>query len=285
MSEDYTNSKYHPAGEAGSNALDGAIDTSWQRLEPLITPEQLKNRYLFGIPLVSGVKDSSTGLRQIMGEEILKDYILGGVSDAEMETSSCIFPVKFLEKHPFDRCEYESFGYFSTNNRPVYSIDKVSVNPANNSDVFNVALDWIETAYMVMGQINIVPLTAAILGGALVPPSSAGAAVFLGILAQKPWVPSFWEIDYTAGYPDGMVPRYVNDLIGVCAAIRALSQLAATYAHFQSASLGIDGMSQSASTLGPQRYMLRIRELEEEKMRKVKLVKRVCGLSIFATSI
>ena len=40
-------------------------------------------------------------------------------------------PVRFREKVAFDRQHYEAFGFFKTNHRPVFSLDKVAVTPAN----------------------------------------------------------------------------------------------------------------------------------------------------------
>jgi hypothetical protein len=286
MAYDYSNSKAPPGQVSPLNASD---TSSFQRLEPLITPEQLKQRWLFGIPMVSAIKNPITGERAKLTDDTIKDMIVGAVSDAEVETSTTIFPTQINEKYEFDRNEYLSFGYFRTRQRPVYSLDEIMVTPANNVDVFTVPLDWAETANLVQGQINIIPIGIALngtaFGGGVVSGTGAGAAAFLAILGNQSWIPAFWRIRYTVGYPDAMVPRYINDLVGCIAAIKILSELGATHAQVTSSSLGIDGLSQSVGTPGPNIYEPRIAKLEEQHKKYVKVVKKLCGLVMFSGNV
>jgi hypothetical protein len=69
----------------------------------------------------------------------------------------------------------------------------------------------------------------------------------------------------------------VNQLIGIIAAMQVLSQVAAAYAGSTSTSLGIDGMSQSVSTPGPNRYQIRIEELRAHRALLVKKIKKSYG--------
>ena len=278
MAYDYSQSK----APIGAISPVGAVDTApFQRLEPIITPEQLKSRWLFGIPMVSAIKNPITGDRAKLTDDMIRDIIVGAVTDAEEESHSTIFPVQFNEKLPFDRNHYLSFGFAKLNNKPVSSIDQFMVTPANNVDVFQVPLDWVETAGLPQGQLNIIPIGIALngtaFGGGVISGVGAGAAAFLAILGNQSWVPYFWRIVYTAGYVDGMVPRYVNDLVGTIAAIKILSELGATHAQVTSSSLGLDGLSQSVGTPGPNIYEVRIQKLEEQKRQYLKTVKRKTG--------
>jgi len=280
MAQDYSGSKVGP----GATFPEVALDTARVRLEPMLKPEQLRERFLFGIPLVSRIKDPITGKFQVFTEEMLSDIIDGAVETAEQETKIDIFPVKRREKHPFDRNHYESFGYFQVEHRPITSIDKLSVTPSNAIDIFTVPQEWIEAAYLIRGQVNIVPLTISFLNGGFVPTQGAGGAAFLSLLGNKAWIPAYWQFEYTSGYKDGNVPRIVNELIGSIAAIEVLSQLAATF-RVTSHSLGIDAMSQSVSGPGPAIFQIRVKELEEKKTRIVKKLKAAYGLKIFSSHV
>lgn len=285
---DYTDSKGLPpsaAGQEGGSYPQNIVDTSWNRLEPLLTPGQLRFRHLFGIPLVSKFKDPTTGKPMVMTDPIIQDYIRRAVSDAELEVGIDIFPNKYSAKLPFDKCEYEQFGYFQLERKPVATIDKLTVRPADNLDVFNVPLDWVETAYMTAGQVNIIPLTLAFVNGDTVNTQGGGGAVFLSILGNKPWVPAFWGIEYTTGFKDGIIPTPVNELIGVIAAMKILSQLAATYAGVTTTSLGIDGLSQSIGTPGPQIFKIRMQELGEERALLVRKLKVLFGQTMFSGNV
>jgi len=263
-----------------------AIDGDWDDYEPLLDPAKLKNRFLFGIPLWSHMVDPETKKPEKMTEEMLKDIIIRAVSMVEEETHLTIFPRQIAEKQPFDQQAYQQFGYFRTRQRPVSSVQQVSITPANDWDIFDVPLDWVETTYLARGQLNLIPITpATAMTGSVIPPGQGGAGAFLYVLARYPWIPAFFQITYVAGFPDGKLPRIVNELIGVRAAIEVLSELATTHASDSSHSLGLDGMSQSISTPGPELYNARIQQLEEKKAKLVKRLKVKYGLGIFVGNI
>ena len=284
---DYTYSK--PA--VGAVWHQREKETSWPDLEPLVTPEQIRSRHLFGIPLYSGIKDPVTGKRQEFVDAMIMDEIQGAVSDAELETHIDIFPRKYTESQPFDRAEYQSFGYFRLEHRPVYTIDKITVRTSNGIDVFTVPLQWVHTGQLVHGAVGLIPMGVALTGTGdpnsfgVVGGQTAGGAAFLAILGNQPWISSFWLTNYSAGFVDGALPRPVNELIGVIAAMRILSLLAATHAKTTSASVGIDGLSQGQSGPGPQIFSQRLQELAERRKTYVKKLKTMFGLNIFSGNV
>ncbi len=266
----------------------GAVDSSWNRLEPLVTAAQLRDTHLLWLPLVSGMTDPNTGKRIVATDDQINGIIIQAVTLAEAETGLQIFPTQHQEKLAFDRFEFNSMGYFKLKNRPVSSIQALQVVPANGIAIYNVPLDWIETANMGMGQINLIPINIAAtgIGTTYAPPAqTGGGAFFLSVLGQQAWVPAFWLATYTTGFPDGKIPRMVNQYIGTIAAIELLSQLAATYAKSTSHSQSLDGVSQSISTPGPTLYQTRITDLtEKRKMLKGKLLANF-GLKMFSGNV
>lgn len=283
MPIDFSTSKFPVGSEAGEIYPQNATDTVWTRVEPLISPAKLKRRHLLGIPMMSWVQHPITKKRQEVTDEDLQDLILVAVSKAEELTGTYIFPVQFQEKQPFDRQQYESFGYMQTLRRPVSSIQSLTVTPSNNVDLFSVPLEWVETANLIRGQINIIPMTISN-QNLVVNSQSGGGAAFLAFLSYKNWIPAFWQVKYTCGYPDGMIPRIINYLVGIIAAIDALAMLGATLMG-NSASLGIDGLSQSSSGPGPQVYETRIAMLVAERDVYVRKIKKMCGLKIFSDNV
>jgi hypothetical protein len=277
---DYTNSRFAIGGPIPENA----IQAEFPQMEPLLTPELLKSRHLLGVSLACA-KDPVTGKATIITDDILRDIIDGAVAQAESELKIDIFPVKRREKHPFDLNLYSSFGYFQLSHRPATSMDKLSVTPSNQLDVYVVPNEWVETSYLTKGQINIVPLTVAFVQGAYIPQQSSGGAAYLQILGNKPWIPAWWQVEYTSGFPGGMLPRILNEYIGSRAACEVLSQLALSFARSQSQSLGIDGLSQSVSTPGPQIFKGRIEELEEKMKAITKKLKALFGYKIFSGTL
>lgn len=265
----------------------GGGDSAWKRTEPLITAEDLVEMYLFGMDLVSGMPDSLTGQRKRMKAPTINKIIDKAVSKAEAETGIIIFPTQIKEKHAWDRNDYDSFGYFMLDHRPVSSVESITVNLSTNDDIYVVPPDWIETGNGAWGQLNIIPLTIALTSGNPVAiPTTAGGALLLSIFQGKSqWVASFWKVVYTAGFPDGNVPKIVNELVATIAAQDICSQLAATYGKSQSSSLNIDGMGQSVSTPGPEIFTKRGNDLAAERKLLVNKIKNLYHLKLFSNNV
>lgn len=280
---DFTNAKNGP-----SLYPEQGVDADYQRTEPILTPDQLVRRFLMGIDLSSNMKDPFTGKAMRWTPDMVKDIIDGALQTGEAELGINLRPVTVREKHPFDRFAYGSYGYFNVRQRPASKIVSVAVTPPNGEDVYAMPLEWVETAYLPRGQINIIPMTAATTGGnstGISPASQNGGSFYLTIVQNTSWVPAYWQIEYVAGYCDGMVPRIVNDFIGTIAAMEMLSMLAVTYAKVQSHSLGIDGLSQSVSTPGPQIFGTRMEELEKKRMLLTKKIKSLTGRKVWSSVI
>jgi hypothetical protein len=259
---DYTESK--PG--LGKIYKENAVATGWQDEEPLITPQKLRDIHLFGIPLVSNVRDPLTNRPAIMTDDLLKQFILEAVSLGQAESKIDIFPTQYVEKQAFDRAAYDQFGYFLLRHRPVTSIEAITVTPSNEVAMFKLPLEWVEVGLLHLGQVNLIPLTIATRGGTMVPLTSGpGGTFFLSLLQNRPWVPSMFEFIYTTGFKEGALPKVINQYLGCIAAMEILSLLATTYSRNTSTSLGIDGLSQSIGGPGGQIYKQRLEELGSKR--------------------
>lgn len=266
-----------------------AIATEFTRLEPLISPEQLKSLYLKGIQLTLKVKDPETGKPFQFTNEELQQLIEIAVEEAEIETGLTFMPVKYSEKLPYQKQDWESFGYFQLQRRPISSIDSLTVRLADHSDIFTFPNEWIETANLIWGQVNLIPLAfqgveggTGIIGGIT---SGSGTAVFFNSLWNRPWVAALFGVEYTTGFPDGLMPKSVNALIGTIAAQKVLSQIAAASSGQTSVSLGIDGASQSVGMPGPERYRTRMEELQQQRKLYVKKLRKMFGTTFVASTV
>lgn len=283
---DYTSSGSKPA--LGDLSPLGADDSSWSRLQPLISPAQLIRRHLMGINLISGMRGVDGKAQRFDDPEYLKDMIIEAVSLVETETGLELFPTQIVDKMPFDQNEFKQLGYFKLRHRPVASIESLTVTPSNGVDIYHVPLDWVETAYLAVGMISIIPLNIATVGGGFVPAAASqtgGAAFFLSILGQRTWIPAFWQVRYTVGFLEGKLPVEVNQLVGVTAAMEVLSMLAATYAKSTGHSIGIDALSQSISTPGPQLFKIRLDELAAKRQFLVNKLKARYMLKLFSNNV
>ena len=98
--------------------------------------------------------------------------------------------------------------------------------------------------------------------------------IFIQAVNNYRWLPAFYTIKYTTGvcHKDGHLPQVINELVGLTAAIEVISSLQTRFIH-NSTSISQDGISQSASGLGPKTFQPRIDELEKRRekiLRKVK---------------
>lgn len=260
---DYTRSKQDPRSAYPENATEAH---EWALYQPLLTPQQLRDKPLWGIALVSNMRDPNTGKYPQMTDDQLKEQILDAAARVSLESGVDIFPVQREEKVPFDRAEMMDLGYMRTKYKPIRSVEKLSVAPGDQPDLLVISPEWISKEGFTRGEVRIVPTVGSLAStGAMMGTDSAGFnPMFATVLNQSRWVASFWTIVYTTGFNDGMVPRPLNELIGATAAIEVLGLLAATN-RSNSHSLSMDGMSQSASTPGPQVYRDRIEQLEKKR--------------------
>lgn len=282
---DVTNTSDRPAL---GNELDGATDASGglTRVEPLLTPEQLKNRFLPGIPLVAALPDPRTGIRFEITDTMLKeDYIPGAVADVEIDTKINVLPKEISSRLPFDLNEYKQMGFFRLKDTPVTEIIELFVSDATLNPIFFIPTTWIEAGGLQKGQVNIIPLQPAFVGGGIVGSAdSAGGAAFIALLGARSWVARWWLIQYRAGFKEGRIPRVVNDIVGCRAAIDVLARLAATN-KLTGYGLGIDGSSQNISNPGPQVYKQAIEDLETKYKRLCGKVKTLFGRRIFVDNV
>ena len=258
--------------------------SGWGRVEPLLTAEMLRSRYLWGIPLISQWEDPITKKRAVYTNSMLSDAIHRAVNVVEVESHMAVMPVKKKEKHPFDRVEFERFGFMVTRDRPVASIEKLSITPPNGEDLYIIPPMWIETAYLSWGQISLIPIGNAVAYGT---PAQfgTGGALFLSTLGNQIWVNAFWELEYTAGFPDGEIPVFVNELIGIVAAMDVLGALGVTFSQVSSKSLSVDGLSQSVSGSGPQLFQARMQELAERREKLTNKLKKMFAQSLFSGNV
>lgn len=262
----------------------GGGATTWQRIEPLITPQDVIDLYLFGIPLYSGFKDPVTLRPAHLTPTQISKFIDKAVAKIELETGLIIFPTQFTQKLPFDKCEYESFGFFRLEHRPIASLQSIDVTLANQQSVFSVPIEWADVGNLHRGQVNLIPLTLALTGQNQAAAASAGGAVYLAILGNRNWIASFWQMVYTAGFPNGKIPKVVNQIIGLTAALDILSMLGITF-RANSASLSLDGMSQSVSGPGPAIFAQRIKEIMIERQTLIAKLKAQYGLKILSSNV
>lgn len=277
---DFTQSK----SAVGGALLENAIETSWNDCGPLVTPEEVRELHLFGIPLYSFLRNPETGKPDKVTDTLIKRLIVEAVGLAETEADVEIFPRQHDERKAYDQQEQNSFGFMKLRHRPVQSVQSLAIQSSDGVNVWTIPLEWLDVGYLHTGQLNLIPFAVSAQAGVTIPITSPVGLGLLPSLFRFNWVPGLWQCRYTTGFKDSLIPRVVNQLIGVVAAMEILSMLATTRI-VNSSSLGIDGLSTSVSMPGPQVYQTRLTDLAAKRKWLVSKIKRAMGGGMIVDNI
>ena len=246
-----------------------------RRVEPILTPELLKSRYLKEI-------DTSN-----YTEAELKQEIELAINEFELMSDLNVTKVQHRERVPFDRSLYKEFVYMKLSNGPILSIEEILIESSNGENIYKLPPDWIEMGFAHKRQINLIPILS-IFGAAGLQSGQASNSglIFIQAVNNFRWLPAFFIVKYTAGisHTEGQVPIVANDIIGMTAAIAILSEKQTKFI-YNSTSISQDGISQSSSGPGTQTYKPRIDELMERREKMLKKLKAEFHQRYFMSNI
>jgi hypothetical protein len=263
------------------------------RVEPLLTAEVFKARFLFGIPLRSPLTKEEYTL------EMMSDFITRACAIVEMDTKTFITAVAHRQRHPFVYENYKQFIYLDIPVKPIQKVVQLAICSASYQDtpnendvypnggvIYLVPPEWIEMAQATRGILNVNPLTpafTAIGSTAVAPTAAAGILQVLGIGGS---VPGYWNIACIVGWcsENGNIPVLLNEVIGAKAAILLINNLLALFPH-TSQSLNIDGLGQSTSNMLYQILQIRLQALMQEYDKNIKMIKDVTANHIMMSNI
>lgn len=259
-----------------------AIDTSgtFDRIEPLITPEILRKDWLYAVPLF----DRLTNTR--ITDEDIKRTIKRAMNEAERQLKINIIPVRRAVKMPFDYALFKYYGHLEIPYKPITTLFKLYIEDCNFNNIYTFPPGIIETRNMWMGQINFGPITVQTPSG-LVFNEAAGGGGGVLLLVQSNYnqsMPAFYVVDCETGFPENKIPVGINELIAINAAIEIMSRVSPTF-KVNSQSISHDGLSQSVSGPGPQIFAARIADLKEKRAELLDQFKHTFYNSIFVSNI
>jgi len=250
-----------------------ALETSglMQRCEPLLTPEQLRSRFLKGIPIFFFNGDT-------FSDDDLKDRIYLAANKVELDIKTTVTREQRQDKLPLKNQDYKAYIHLTAEQGPIVSIEQLAIVSADKNNIFEIPPDWIEAANFSKRIINVIPLMAAYGSNSVQGAVGNAGIAFLAVMGGLNWVPAYWQIKYTTGISnsEGKIPTVVNELIGCIAAIDILSMIAATFI-YTSQSQSQDGISQSSSGPGPRIYQLRIEDLGIQRANLEKKLRGIFG--------
>ena len=244
------------------------MEPGFKRFTTMPTANDVKSNQLFGVPLVSPLT------KEKLSDETIQNFIYKAVSEIEHETKLYISPVTIhQERINYSWSDfYYAFGWLQLNCRPILQLQKISVSiPSafNSENICDWPLSWAKV-YREFGTVQLVPLTGS--GSILITQVSTGVSFPIRLFNSDAF-PQFWSVDYVTGFQNDEIPFAIAQLIEVTAAIKILSLLSPVIFPYNSYSIGLDGVSQSVSTPGPQWFAARLQQLTQERDKLLDSVK------------
>ncbi len=276
----------HSKKGMGSVYPERVIDAapSMDRIEPFLTADVFKSRFLFGIPLMSPLT------KEVLTKDQLADAVTRAANRFEVEAKVDIFPVVRRFKLPFEKATYNQYIYLEIPNKPVQQILELTIRSASYSEsggqfqaqrpsnspygpvftppapqpqpydknedekyprgniIYSIPNEWIEMANATRGIINVNPMNPAFNSIGIDSQFAGAGSIPLAFLGSTQMVPAYWVVEALIGMGtmEGQVPVAINEAVGAMATVLILDMLIPAF-RISSQSLGIDNLSQSVN--------------------------------------
>lgn len=258
--------KYYDAEEDDESDPSDSIEGSGLALLGVLSVDELKQRYLFGIDLTD---DDGNPLP----DRVFRFYILSAISWLEHQLDIPILPTTFTgEKHDYYREDYESFTILQLDNYPVIQVTDFTVQYPSGQNVVKFPAEWLRVDKN-HGILRVVP-TAGTLSEILI---GSGGSYLPAIYNGMHHLPDLFSVDYEAGFEK--VPSDLLDLIGMMASLGPFNIFGDLIvgAGIASLSVSIDGLSENIGTTSSATnagYGARIKQYLEQIKKQVPNLRR-----------
>ena len=201
-----------------------------------ITPQFLRDNYLFGIPL-----EDMYGNK--MKDSMLQHYINSAIQYTQRMLQIQIEPTNVVnEVHDYYDSDFNNWSYLQVYKRPIISVQSMNMFLADQL-MFNIPTAWIQP-YPITGQLQIFP-TSGTTGNIILTNDGSFLPMITGMWK---YAPSMWQITYQAGFED--VPEDIIEFVMKRASIGVLQVWGDLIigAGIANETISIDGLSQSIGT-------------------------------------
>lgn len=188
--------------------FNSVSDSQFSSSEPIITPDQLKSRYLFGIDL----SDPNTG--EELPKDTMQHAINTAVSYLEHELDIMITPRTFTERYDYRAVDYVDFNFLKLKKRPVCNVESLKAKFPQNTELVDYPKEWF-ILEKESGQLQLSPVEGSF-SGLIVTQGGSYLPLIYGV---RDYWPHLFEVTYTAGFDNDCIPVVINDMIGMQAAI------------------------------------------------------------------
>lgn len=264
------------------------------RVEHLLTPKMLRERFLFGLPLVSPLDP-----KQKITDPMLRDFIKRAINMVELDVKTTISPALHRVRLPFDQRLYYNNIWCEVPYKPINRLIRLAICSASYVDgghendrypsgnqIYAIPSQWVDMSYAAQGKIFVNPINPAFTAVGFTEAAASSGATILQFIGIQGFVPAYWTLEVEVGFcsQEGNVPVVVNEAVGAKAAILLLDNLIPLF-RISSQSLNIDGQGQS-TTDDLQRLLKQKRDdLVAAYKEQTKALKMYIGATMFASNI
>lgn len=242
------------------------------RTEPILTVEQLKERYLVG--LLNDDNKLTDFKGKEISDEVIRHNIKAAISYLETKIDIIILKTQFVEDYDYRSVDYTQFNFIQLKKRPAISVEEIKARFPNNLDLVKYPVEW----YVLekeASQVQLSPVEGTF-SGLIITQGGSYVPLIYGVRDQ--W-PHLFHITYTAGFCPDEIPVIVNEMIGMQAAIRMFEILGDVLfgPGIISEGTAIDGASVNRALANSQKYALfsgRITSYKEQMKDYIDVVKK-----------
>lgn len=252
-----------------------AIDAEpgFTRLEPLITPREIRKQFLFGMKL----KSVMTG--EEMEDPDIQAQITRAISRVEHGAKIHVSPVKFKEPHDYSTWDYQKWNFIQLNHWPIHQIESFRAKYPFSEEFIEFPTDWI-ACYNDFGYVQLVPKSGSF-SQFLITRDASLLPLILG--GRMRW-PQLFEVTYVAGFEVDKVPAIINELVGTYASMEILRMLD-SIVFLGSHSINIDGVSQGVTLPNPGWLRQRVADLDVKAKELLDTIRRYYNQQILVSAL
>lgn len=183
-------------------------EEAFTTMVPIITPEDLKDIYLFGIKLQD--QDGNQ-----MPRKTLEHAINSAISYLEATLDIVILKRTFKERYDYKQVDYTTFNFLQLKKRPLSKVHMLKAKFPNNVDLVEYPKEWY-VEEKEASQIQLSPVEGTFSGLVV----TSGSSYVPLLYGTKGYWPHLFEVEYEAGFCHDAIPNIINDMIGMQASIR-----------------------------------------------------------------
>lgn len=260
-SQDYTQPYHTYPVFSARDGFEGAMKI----YETFPTPQDLIDYGLKGLPKRYPLTGEPITVKDV------ERYLTSAVSEVQMDLGCDVFPTEHYQSHDFiDGMFSANFTGLKLARWPAWKVLSVKMKFAHTQTSTPFQSYTMPAAWVALrrNRITIAPSYGGMIVQQTADASAAGIFQYITGFARGAYHPAMIETQYVAGFDHDMFPAILKDLILTIASIRMLTDLGPKLFPYQSASVSLDGISQSASLPGPA-YLLQM--IEALKLKRAEL--------------